>query len=86
MPEFDAVTDRILWLIRSSLLLDHPSIDTDLVEAGMIDSAGFMELFVVLENEFEIEIKMDDLDLDNFRTVERMAGFVIYKQNEGDDQ
>jgi len=69
-------------LLRDSLFLDPPNTNSDLVEGGMIDSASFMELFVILEDEFGIRIELGDLDLDHFCTIERMAAFVIAKQNE----
>ena len=48
----------------------------DIVEAGLLDSAGFMQLFVELEAEFDIHIHQSDLDLDNFRTLEAIVEFV----------
>ena len=80
-PEQHSVVARIMILLRESLFLDLSSTDIDLVEGGVIDSAGFMELFILLEDEFGIEIELGDLNLDHFRTVERMASFVIGKQN-----
>jgi acyl carrier protein len=82
MSKRDQVIARIRGQLRDSLFLDPPSTETDLVEGGMIDSLGFMDLFIILEDEFGIEIEPGDLDLDHFRTVERMASFVIDKRNE----
>lgn len=86
MSECNPVIARILRLLRDSLFLDPPSCEADLVEGGMIDSMGFMELFALLEAEFGIRIELGDLDLDHFRTVERMAAFVIDKQNKEADR
>lgn len=68
-------------VLRESLLLDPPDSTTDLIDGGLIDSVGFMELFLLLEDEFGIQIELDDLDLDHFRSVDRLASFVIEKQN-----
>ena len=82
MVESKRTSVRIMQLLRDSLSLDLPDTDTDLVDSGLIDSAGFMELFVTLEKEFSIRIERDDLDLDNFRTVDRLAAFVNKKRTE----
>ena len=80
MAARDEVSARIMRLLRDSLLLEPSNTNTDLIEGGVIDSAGFMELFVLLENEFGIQIELADLDLDHFRTVQDIASFVINKQ------
>lgn len=79
MPEGNLVTNRIVELLKISLLLNPQSPDSDLVETGLIDSAGFMELFAILEEEFDIVIEVNDLILENFRTVRHMAAFVALK-------
>lgn len=72
----------LMRLLNDALFVDPTSADEDLVDGGMIDSFGFMELFVNLEERFGIQIGIDDLDLDHFRTVERIASFVLDKQKE----
>lgn len=75
-----AVRERIQALLRDSLLVHPESADVDLVDTGAVDSADFMELFLLLEREFRIEIAAADLVLDNFRTIASMAIFVLAKQ------
>lgn len=79
MSATESTSARILLLLQSSLLLEPVDVDVDLVSAGLIDSAGFMELFAVLEEEFGVLIGPVDLSLENFRTVRRMAAFVNSK-------
>ena len=79
MNQRDSVIARIEQLLRHSLHLGPFVADTDLLEGGMIDSAGFMELFVLLENEFSIRIEGADLVLEHFRSASRMADFVMEK-------
>ncbi|HEU0297876.1 MAG TPA: acyl carrier protein [Longimicrobium sp.] len=81
MPAPHAVSDRILRLLRDSLFLEPAAADTDLVDAGLIDSAAFMRLFLLLEDEFDIRIGAEDLALDHFRSVQTMASFVARKQD-----
>jgi acyl carrier protein len=86
MSKRDPVIARIMKLLRESLFVEPPDADTDIVETGLIDSAGFMDLFIVLEDQFGIRIAAADLDLNHFRTVGKMAAFVIDKQNERPDR
>ena len=86
MDELEQVTQRIVDLLSSLLPLEQFDSTTDLIEQGGIDSAGFMELFCQLENEFDIFIGIDDLQLDNFRTVKNMAAFVMQKKTCLSDQ
>ena len=56
--------------------LDVPSIDTDVFETGLLDSMGFVELLAELEQRFGFVCQLDDLEMDNFRSVRAIAAFV----------
>ncbi|MEU8384571.1 acyl carrier protein [Streptosporangium sp. NPDC048865] len=49
----------------------------DLFASGLVTSMFAMELVVHLEQRYGIAILGEDLKLDNFRTVERMASLVL---------
>ena len=68
--------DEIQKLFGSSLGLDIPSAETDLLEAGILDSMSFIELLLQLESTFGIMVNFDDIEFGNFRTVEKIAEFV----------
>lgn len=55
--------------------------DRDLFASGLVSSLFAMELIVHLEESYAIALVGDDLRLDNFRTVERMAALVTRLQN-----
>ena len=84
-PEQEQISRIILENLRDKLFLEGVTADTNLVESGKIDSAGFIRLFVVLEEEFEIEVTARDLSLDRFQSVRSISEFVIEKrrQNSG---
>jgi acyl carrier protein len=67
---------RIARLFSDSLHRDVPSPDTDLFESGLLDSLSFVDLLVSLEGEFGTTIGLDDLEVDNFRSIDRMAAFL----------
>ena len=76
MPGNDALKARITRLFAERLNLDVPSADTDLFESGALDSMAFVELLARLEGEFGIDVALADIAMDNFRSIERIAGFV----------
>ena len=68
--------DQISRLMLERVHIEVPSADTDLMELGLLDSLTLVELMSSLEEEFGIHISFDEIELDNFRSVARMAEFV----------
>ena len=71
-----SVVARLTRIFPEVLHIDPPAIDTDLFDTGVIDSLAFVELLLRLEQEFGVSVSVDDLEIDNFRTIERIAEFV----------
>jgi len=67
---------RIARLFADRLNLEIPSAETDLFETGALDSMGFVELLAQLEREFRVEVVLGDIEMDNFRSIGRIADFV----------
>ncbi|HEV8702652.1 MAG TPA: acyl carrier protein [Candidatus Polarisedimenticolia bacterium] len=80
MHAAEELQGRIVRLFADRLNLDVPSGETDLFEAGALDSMAFVELLAQLEREFGIVVSLQDLEMDNFRTIERIAGFVAARR------
>jgi acyl carrier protein len=72
----EAVTDRVQRLFVETLKLQVPSPETDLIEGGLLDSLALVELLFALEREFGVTIALEELDIDSFRSVSRIAEFV----------
>lgn len=53
--------------------------DDDIFELGFVNSLFAMQLVLFLEKEFQIKVTNNDLDLDNFRTVQNIVLFVDEK-------
>lgn len=68
--------DQLTKLFREELHLDVPSPDTDLVDAGLLDSLQFVQLVLHLEEDFGMHISLEDLVIDHFRSIESIAAFV----------
>lgn len=54
----------------------------DIFEAGIVNSLFAIELMTFLEKEFEIKVTMDDLDMENFKSVASTSQFVSRKKSE----
>jgi acyl carrier protein len=53
--------------------------DRDLLADGIIDSLGITELITFLEGKFAIKFDDDDIDAENFRSIDGIAAFVEKK-------
>ncbi len=50
-----------------------------LIETGIVDSMGMLELVVFVESDFEVEVQDMDLVPENFESVEALSKFVESK-------
>lgn len=62
----------------SSPIVDH---DEDLFDTGRVNSLFAIQLIGFLESHFGIKVTVEDLDLANFATINRIVTFVVGKQN-----
>jgi len=76
MSNDNVLRERIIRLLADAMSLEISSVDTDLFEAGLLDSLAFVELLVHLEKEFGVTTSVDDLKVDNFNSVAHIAEFV----------
>jgi methoxymalonate biosynthesis acyl carrier protein len=58
----------------------HLKADDPIFELGFVDSLFAMQLIGFIQNEFQVEIENADLDLANFRSIDRMAAFIREKK------
>jgi len=76
MIEHNGVHQKLTELFATKLNLEVSSVDTDLVGIGLLDSLALVELLAQLEETFGVSISTDDLELENFRSIDSIAGFV----------
>ena len=69
------------FLVDTFLLGDDDGFadDESLLDSGIVDSTGVMEVVAFLEESFGIEIDDDELVADNLDSVQRLAAFVARK-------
>jgi acyl carrier protein len=76
MIEHHGIHQKLTELFAKKLSLDVASVDADLVGTGLLDSLALVELLAQLEETFGVSISIDDLELENFRSIASIAGFV----------
>jgi acyl carrier protein len=57
--------------------LELPSPEIDLFETGAVDSLAFVELLVHLERDFGVKVALDQMEIEHFRSVERIATLIL---------
>jgi acyl carrier protein len=81
--ETKAIEDSILNFLLVTFPRAHQKgldSSTLLLENGVVDSIGVLELVGFLETEFGIAVTDEDLTADNFRTVAQIGAFVKARQ------
>lgn len=53
--------------------------DASLLEAGVVDSTGVLEVILFVEETFGVEVADDEIVPDNFDTVNKMAAYIESK-------
>lgn len=75
----DIIKNYILKQV-SDLELDY---DLKIFEEGLVNSLFAIELMTFLEKTFQIKIKLEDLDMENFQSVNSIANFIKQKVEGG---
>jgi acyl carrier protein len=73
------IEEQLVTYFRENFAADVDGA-TPLIESGVIDSMGVMELVEYLENSFGIEMDMDDLTVDRFGTITAIRQLIDEKQ------
>ncbi len=76
MDEYGELKEKVAFIFSRYLNIEAPTHDTDLLVMGIIDSLALVELFLRIEQAFGVQVSVDDLELDNFRSIESIARFV----------
>jgi acyl carrier protein len=85
MPERSpeqAIVERIETIFIDTLSIAPPAPEVDMIEAALLDSLGLVTLLFEVEQEFGVQLPLESLELDDFRSVERIAGLIARMQGE----
>ncbi|WP_415365002.1 acyl carrier protein [Saccharothrix sp. BKS2] len=72
----DPIVEQVRAFFTSALPKTHLEPDQDYFALGLVNSLIALELVTHVEKKFAIRVEVEDLDLDNFRTLNRIAAFV----------
>jgi acyl carrier protein len=75
--------DSIATLFSEKLNIEVASVETDLMETGVLDSLAFVELLLYLEQKFGVNVSLENLDLENFRSIASIANFIESRNGNG---
>lgn len=80
----EATKEKLREFIRDNFLFreDRESIadDESLLEAGLIDLTGILELVAFLESDFGLDIADADIIPENLDLIDRIAAFIAKKR------
>jgi D-alanine--poly(phosphoribitol) ligase subunit 2 len=77
MTDQPTVERRIAGWFLTTLNVEISSPDMDLFDSGVLDSLGFVELLMYLEQTFDVRIPLEQIDIEDFRSIDRIAAFLV---------
>lgn len=75
----DDLTEQIRRYFSSMTGLELRA-EADIFELGLVNSLRALEIVAHVEHTYALTVEVEDLDLDNFRTAERLAAFIVRKK------
>jgi len=73
------IKETVRNFILSSINLSEIKDDDNLFESGIVNSLFTVQLMTFIERTFAIEVGMDDLDMENFKSLNATTAFVLKK-------
>ena len=73
------VKETVRHFINNSINIDGLGDDENLFESGIVNSLFAVQLMTFVERGFNIEIGMEDLDVENFKSISATASFINRK-------
>ncbi len=74
------VRETVTNFLLSSINIENLNDDDNLFASGIVNSLFAVQLMTFLEKIFVIELGMDDLDIENFKSVNATTAFVMRKK------
>jgi acyl carrier protein len=71
-----AIVRDLTAVFRDKLFIEVPAADTDLLDSGLLDSLQLVQLLLHVEQDLGCRIPLDEIDLDDLRSLERLARVV----------
>lgn len=84
MDSLDVQTEIRKFIVENFLFGDEsaaPQFDQQLVQSGLVDSTGILEIVAFLESKYGVKTADEELAAENFGTISTIATFVAGKKN-----
>lgn len=79
MSRYASILGSLSALFREELHIEVPSPDTDLVESGLLDSMQLVQLLLRIEDRLGAHLPLDEVDLEDLRSLSRLARLVAMR-------
>jgi len=77
--EENRIKETVKRFILSSIAITDLDDDDNLFESGIVNSLFAVQLMTFIEKTFAIEVEMDDLDIENFKSLNAATAFIVKK-------
>ena len=57
--------------------LNHIDVDQSLIQSGIVDSTGLLELVSFVESKYALSVPDDDLLPENFETIANISAYIV---------
>jgi methoxymalonate biosynthesis acyl carrier protein len=82
--DVNGIRETVRGFISSSIDIARFDDDDNLFELGIVNSLFAVQLMTFIEKTYALEVGMDDLDIENFKSVNATAAFVAGKNGRRD--
>lgn len=82
MQNEERVEDKVRAFITTNFYVADANklgVETSLLDSGVIDSTGVLEVIAFIENEFGVEVADEEMRPDNLDSIARIARFIETK-------
>jgi acyl carrier protein len=83
MPSYSSVKETVMNFIRENFIMGRSDVVLDekvsLIDSGVMDSTGVLELVEFLESQYSIKIEDEELVPENLETIENIIAFLETK-------
>jgi acyl carrier protein len=77
--DVNGIRETVRGFISSAIDIAKFDDDVNLFERGIVNSLFAVQLMTFVEKTFALEVEMDDLDIENFKSVNATTAFVVRK-------
>jgi acyl carrier protein len=76
------INETVRGFVLSAVNIPALRNDEDLFQAGIVNSLFAIQLMTFIERTFSIEVGTDDLDIENFKSIDATTAFIVRKNGQ----